>query len=128
AALHVAQSDDHTLALLVARNLLEKTSGESLALHQTLADVALARLDDDVRSRHRAYYLALVNEDREDWRRIEQAYGQIKWAWSGVDGEEVLQWVGALGIYQDRRGLWRDYLEWAGRGLELARAEGRRSD
>src|SRR5690606_5453099 len=82
----------------------------------------------DVRSRHRAYYLALVNEDREDWRRIEQAYGQIKWAWSGVDGEEVLQWVGALGIYQDRRGLWRDYLEWAGRGLELARAEGRRSD
>ncbi len=50
-----------------------------MSLHQVLADVARDGLDKAVIAPHRAYYLGLTNEDRKDWPRIEEAYGQIKW-------------------------------------------------
>ena len=79
------------------------------------------------RERHRDYYLARVDEDREDWERIEGLYPQVQWAWQrqvegGAAVEAVLAFVWALRIYQERRGLWQDKLAWASRGLEMARA------
>ena len=76
AAEAVAECDAATLALLIARNLLEGDD-DSLALHQTLADAAAQHCPDAARQRHRDYYLALVNEDRGDWQRIERLYPQI---------------------------------------------------
>lgn len=117
----VTNSDGAALALLIARNLMEMHEGQ-LALHQVLADVARTKLTDDAVSRHRLYYLNLVNEDRENWRRIATMYGQIKWAWGQASLPHVLDFVWALRIYQERQGLWRDALEWAKRGLTCARA------
>ena len=128
AAPAVAGADAAPLALLAARNLVE-VEGEVLALHQVLADVARTRLDDYARARHRDYYLALVEKDREDWRRIEAVYGQIKWAWRFVPRDtSLLDWVWALRIYQWRCGLWRDQIDWIEEGLKVARAGGRRED
>jgi len=128
AAEAVAETGAATLALLAARNLVE-VEGESLALHQILADVARTRLGDRARARHRRYYLALVNRDRQDWRPIEALYGQIKWAWQVIPRDAtLLDWVWALQTYQRRRGLWRDQIGWTQAGLEVAQAEGRRKD
>ena len=53
-----------TLALLIDRNLLEYDDGdESLALHQTIADVARTSTPTDAVTRHREHYLARVNAD-----------------------------------------------------------------
>jgi tetratricopeptide (TPR) repeat protein len=122
AAEAVTGSGGATLASLVARNLVEK-QGEQLALHQTLADVARIGLDDTAVTRHREFYLALVNEDPEDWQCIKAAYGQIKWAWMSLPLDDVLEFVWALDVYQERQGLWADTLEWADRGLESARMD-----
>ena len=114
----------HTLVLLAARNLLELV-GEELTLHQTLADVVRARLDEESVARHRDYYLTLVNKDWEDWRRIEGVYEQAKWAWRALpEDEELLDWVWALQLFQKRRGLGQDALQWAQRGLGIAAAKG----
>jgi tetratricopeptide (TPR) repeat protein len=128
AAKAVAECDESVLALLVARNLvaLQGERGEQLALHQVLADVARTEMHEAATERHRAYYLALVNEDREDWQRIGVAYGQIKWALAQSPLTDVQLLVGALGIYHRRQGLWADYLSLAERGLESARANGNR--
>ncbi|MCZ7568849.1 MAG: tetratricopeptide repeat protein [Ardenticatenaceae bacterium] len=128
AARAVTEADARTLALLVARNLVEKV-GERLALHQTLADVARTQLRAEAVARHRGYYLDLVNRDREAWRHIEAVYGQIQWAWGVLrDDETVLNYVWALGVYQKRRGLWREYVAWAKRGLRIAEGFERRND
>jgi tetratricopeptide (TPR) repeat protein len=153
AAKAVAGCDEAVLVLLVARNLVEVQGeqGEWLVLHQVLADVARAKaaqtpairswvtrliwlqfasrkksVSEIASRRHREYYLALVNEDREDWRRIGAAYGQIKWAWERLQPEAVLDFVWALQIYQRRQGLWTDGLEWAETGLARVRAKGNR--
>ena len=131
AAQAVAQTDAHTLALLVARNLLEKIQGpeDELALHQVLADLACPNLPPEALARHRDYYLALVNQDRQAWRQIEPAYGQIRWAWPKLpESEGVLDWVWALRVYQGRRGLWRDQIVWIGRGLRVTEPQGMRKD
>ncbi len=73
--------DAETLALLADRNLLEIDEDETLALHQTLADVAR---DGDSRGSARCpreHYLAQVNEDRQNWQAIEAIYPQISRAW-----------------------------------------------
>jgi tetratricopeptide (TPR) repeat protein len=127
AAKVVTDSEEATLALLVARNLVELQE-ERLALHQALADKARMRLDEAAAQRHRAYYLALVNQDREDWRRIGAAYGQIKWAWAKLPLAYTLDFIEGLRTYQRRQGLWADYLEWAYRGLESVQAAGNRED
>ncbi|MCB9421760.1 MAG: hypothetical protein H6667_18310 [Ardenticatenaceae bacterium] len=112
AAEAVTAGDGGILALLAARNLLERageTGEERLALHQTLADTARTSMPDAAQARHRAYYLAAANEDRGDWRRIERAYGQIKWAWRHApDSEALIDMFWAIHRHQHRRGLWRD--------------------
>jgi len=124
AAEAVAQTNARTLALLAARNLLEVEEGtERLALHQTLAEFSRhhTKADPEATTRHRDYYLAQANEDPEDWQRIEAIYGQLKWAWANaLEDESELDLIWALRIYQGRRGLWRDYLNWAKQGLTLA--------
>jgi tetratricopeptide (TPR) repeat protein len=121
AAQIVTACDEAALALLVARNLVE-LQDEHLALHQALADVARTQLDEVAVTRHRDYYLALANDNREDWQRIGAAYGQIKWAWEKLPLTDVLDFIWALRLYQGRQGLSADSLEWANRGLESARS------
>ncbi len=88
AAEAVTQTTGKTLLKLAARNLLE-VEGKQLALHQVLADVAKTGTDDESVERHRVYYLSLANEDVKDWRRIEGAYGQIKWGAHVIVGGEI---------------------------------------
>ena len=125
AARAVTQADAATLATLVARSLVEQAGPEALALHQTIADVARTRLPAEVASRHRDHYLALVDEDRENWQRIQGVYPQVAQAWArlGESNERVFDFIEYLGTYQKRQGLWQDKLAWVNRGLEIARAE-----
>jgi tetratricopeptide (TPR) repeat protein len=126
AAETVTQADAVSLACLVARNLVA-VEGEQpmLALHQTLADMARTALDEAARARHRDYYLAFVEEDPDDWHRIEAVYNQLQWAWQALpEGPVLLDWIGALWVYQERRGLWQDYLAWANRALPMVRYQG----
>ncbi len=124
----VAQTDAATLALLAARNLIEIEDGD-LTIQQTLADVARTRFDASARDRHRRYYLELANGDRDNWQRIEAAYGQIRWAWQSLPSDASrLDWIWAVQRYHRRRGLWREGLDWLEAGLEVARAEGRRKN
>ena len=123
AATAVAACAEETIAWLVERNLVE-AEADDLLLHQTLAEVAQEELPPEATERHRAYYLDLVNADREEWRQIEAVYEQIKHAWQQLpEDETVLDWVWALGLYQERRGLWRDKTAWTNRGLEVAETE-----
>ena len=132
AAEAVTQGDAAIFALLADRNLLEIAQDESHTLHQTLWDVARTQTADETYHRHRDYYLALVDEDRQNWQRIEAVYGQIKQAWQRTLGEadkpRLLDFVWALRLYQERRGLWQDYLAWANHGLEWTRANDEQSD
>ncbi|MGI9179635.1 MAG: tetratricopeptide repeat protein, partial [Longimicrobiaceae bacterium] len=129
AAETVTGADAATLALLIARNLIERAESGQLSLHQMLADVARTRMDAEAAARHREYYLGLVHSDRENWRRIESAYGQIKWAWAAApEDERVLDFIWALRIYQERRGLRRDQTAWIERGLQIAEAQDLRGD
>ncbi|MCB9154879.1 MAG: hypothetical protein H6649_12625 [Caldilineae bacterium] len=70
----VTEAGAATLALLIARNLLERSDGEAerLALHQVLADVADQAGTNRDRTPSRLLP-ALVDEDREDWQRIQTA-------------------------------------------------------
>jgi tetratricopeptide (TPR) repeat protein len=124
AAQTVTETDTRTLALLASRNLAERVGAEWLALHQTLADVASTRMDAEAVVRHMVYYLALAQRNPEDWQTIEANYGQAKWAWERLpEDEAVLGFLWTFGIYHQRRGLWRDYLAWAERGLAVAEAK-----
>jgi len=128
AALAVAGSDLKGLALLISRNLVAR-EGERLSIHPALSDTARARMPAEAEERHREHYLSLVNESRGDWRRIEGCYGQIKRAWMTAPADEtLLAFVWALRVFQERRGLWGDYLAWAGRALGLAQEKGWRRD
>ena len=106
---------------LVIRNLVEM-SGEDLAIHQVMADVARTKTKEAAISRHREFYLEQVNTDRQDWQHIESIYGQVRRAWEAVpENEEMLELIWALHIYFNRRGLWQEGLAWSQRGLELSR-------
>ncbi|MBV7326933.1 tetratricopeptide repeat protein [Chloroflexi bacterium TSY] len=125
AAEQVTEVNTSTLALLTARNLVEINQKQRLALHQTLAEVAQTETDPAAIERHRTYYLELVNENREDWQRIEPVYGQIKWAWeAALDDEERFEFIWALYIFQSRRGFQNDAQEWIEQGVELAETQG----
>lgn len=124
AAEAVAETDLTTLAQLAARNLVE-IDGDTLALHQVLADVARTRLDKVAAVRHRDYYLRLVENEQDNWHEIENAYDQIRWAWQqSPDNRSLFNFFWAIQSYQDRRGLWTDNLAWALRGLHLAMSTG----
>ena len=93
-----------------------EATSERLALHQVLADVARTKLEPAAVERHRDYYLALVDEDREDWQRIQMVYPQVMqaWAWQlelQPDDERLLDFYRSLHTYQQRQGLWSDYEE-----------------
>ncbi len=121
AAKTVAECDGELLALLLARNLLE-IQDKQLTLHQTLANVAQTKMESVIVTRHREYYLSLVNEDQENWQRIEKIYDQIQWAWQFVpEDDSLLLMVIIMQPYQERRGIWDDYLNWAQKGLNLTR-------
>jgi len=122
AAEQVTKVDTLVLAVLTRRNLVERVDEEWLALHQVLADVARTKLAPEIVRRHSEYYLALVNEDPEDWRQIEMAYGQVRWAWATLSSDEkVLDFVWALTTYHARRGLWDEHVSWVERALQIAR-------
>ena len=117
AATAVAACEEETIAWLVERNLVE-AEADDLLLHQTLAEVAQEELPPEAAERYQTYYLDFVNANQENWRQIEAAYEQIKHAWrQPPDDKTVLDWIYALRIYQERRGLWHDHLIWANRGL-----------
>lgn len=110
------------LDLLAQRNLVEVGDGETLAVHQVVHDVMAGATPAEVVARHAGYYLDLVNEDDEDWRRIEQVYEQVRFAWQqmilGEDpSPELFQFVSHLSTYQRRRGIWQDKLAWCNRAL-----------
>ncbi|MEZ4728428.1 MAG: tetratricopeptide repeat protein [Caldilineaceae bacterium] len=114
-----------TIALLIDRNLLEKSERDNLTLHQTLCDVARVGVQPAAIARHESYYLELVNHNREDWQQIAESYGQIKWAWTRMTAERRrLDFVEALEIFQKRRGLWHDARQWVTQGLALAETYG----
>jgi tetratricopeptide (TPR) repeat protein len=129
AAKAVAEASAATLATLVARSLVEQAGPESLALHQTIADVARMGLPPATIERHRDYYLALVDEDREDWERIGLVYAQVMQAWTWQVEREpedgrLLDIYWSLRIYQTRQGLWRDFADLAEQCLAWAQAYG----
>ncbi|HRJ44638.1 MAG: ATP-binding protein [Caldilineaceae bacterium] len=115
AAQAVAECDADVLALLIDRNLLEyNDTDESLALHQTLADVAHTCTLAKAIVRHREHYMELVNADEDDWRAIEIVYPQLQWAWEQIPDMHVMKFnfVDSLSTFQARRGLWDDMLKW----------------
>ncbi len=121
-----------TIALLVARNLLEGEAsgaapdrGDWLLLHQTLADLAAPQTPADARVRHRDHYLGLVREDDGDWQRIERVYPQIAHGWrrqvAASDADpSLIAYTDALSTYQRHRGLWQDRTLWLERALDIA--------
>ena len=127
AAKAVTEADAASLALLAGRNLLSRLDGEQLALHQVLADVARTALPAGAVERHRDYYLALVDEDREDWERIGLVYAQVMQAlaWQverRADDGRLLDFYWSLRTYQERQGLWADYAGLAEQCLAWAQA------
>lgn len=125
AAESVAAVTTDTVAILIAQNLLEKQGKETLALHQTLADMARTGVEPAALDRHGHYYLSLVNRDRENWQQIAANYDQIKWAWTTIQDDQTrLAFVNALEIFQKRRGLWRDAHTWVTQTLTIAEQQG----
>ncbi|MGB6847825.1 MAG: tetratricopeptide repeat protein [Thermoanaerobaculia bacterium] len=127
----VTLTDEEPLEWLVQRNLLDVVSlpdivEAQLTLHQVLADAARARMPASAQLLHGAYYLDLVNEDRQDWRKIDTAYAQIRWAWDHWPDDIILPWVWVLHEHQYTRGLWRDLLAWNQRALPIVRADGQK--
>ena len=126
AALAVTKGEEDLLFDLADRNLLVMDEEERLALHQVLADVARPQTRQDAVIAHRDHYLERVNQDRENWQRIDDLYGQISWAWirqrhSKSEDKKPFEFVWSLRIYQERRGLWQDKLAWATYCLQLAK-------
>jgi tetratricopeptide (TPR) repeat protein len=116
------------------RGLLEGTGQDRFALHQVLAEVGRARLDDTMpAARHFGYYLALVDADREAWQAIGAELPQIQQAWEwaargpGRD-EQVLQLVAALRLFMERRGLRAQQRAWLERAVEAAHSLGDKAE
>lgn len=65
----------------------------------------VTRLSEAAQARHVWFHLDVVNEDREDWRRIEGVYSQVTFAWR--DWEEdgrLAAFVGAMNEFFRQRG------------------------
>ena len=133
AALFVTEMETKTLATLIARNLVEQVEKGRFALHQTIAEVARTQEPLAVAERHRDHYLERVNQDRENWRAIDDIYGQVRWAWTRLltntpDDQSLLDYFWALRTYQRLRGLWADYFDLAEHGLKVAQSQERLQD
>ena len=72
--------------------------------------------------RHARYYLALVQNSTENWRRIENNLDQIRRAWSWVyhhkDIQLIQNYLEALRIFQKKRGIWHEQIEWGRQALK----------
>src|SRR5205807_1704907 len=81
------------------------------------------------RDRHAVYYLALVKRELDDWRAISAEFPQIQRAWKTIaeNDEKVLEFIWAMDQFPRTQNLWQEYIRWARRGLEAARALQRRS-
>ena len=122
AACAVADCDEETIAWLLERNLVQQVeeADNLLTLHQSLADVARQQMKPEVAAHHRDYYLSVVNEDRNDWRRIEKIYEQVLWAWENAPQDETLvHFVWNLWQYQSLRGLMAEYMSWVQKALSV---------
>jgi tetratricopeptide (TPR) repeat protein len=119
------------LTTLVDRNLVDVEGKRRFSLHQSIADTAAARLpaDDPAPARYATYYLALVNQDREDWRAIYAELMQIQRAWELIsDNATILEFVQAMGVFMKRYGLGQETIRWAERGMVAAQALGQQAD
>ncbi len=131
AAADVAQCRLQVLSLLVDRNLLERTRDEQLTLHQVLADHARIHTEAEAYTRHYQYYLSQVQENPGDWQLIQPIFAQLQQAQQQLakalehNYEQSRVLLDLLGTYMRRRGLWREYFDWASQLLEVARAQGK---
>lgn len=70
------------------------------------------------------YHLNVIGLDRENWRRIERHYDQVRRIWHRIDHEgDLLNFLEAFTGYQNKQGHWQDMLEWTERILQVT--EGR---
>jgi nucleoside phosphorylase/tetratricopeptide (TPR) repeat protein len=122
------KAGDSRLKALVQRGLLETAGEDRFTLHQVLADVARGRLGGEggARERHADYHLRVVNENKEDWRRLAGELEQIRcgWGWTtrAARDDEVIAYFFSLDVFFERRGLWKERLAWA---EQARRAAGR---
>lgn len=130
----VTGADGRTLAILIAHNLLELVDNSSidkdnneiyLALHQTLADVARTKTLPDTHIRHRNYYLTTTVENYDNWQKIELIYPQVIQAWNWLQSHEqnntaIIEFAAVFDMFQYRRGLREDQLQWLNQSLQLA--------
>ncbi len=141
AAEAVTGCDGATLAVLIARNLVEQVATPEqsgtvstdpattqLALHQTLADVAQQQSSSGLFATHRDYYLTLVEENPEDWQRVKQLYPQVIRAWEqqiifNAPSSVFIRFTKATGTYQRRQGLLSDRMSWLTHTLTIAEGE-----
>jgi tetratricopeptide (TPR) repeat protein len=120
AAAAVTLARQEILDLLAARRLLHSDRGQ-ITLHQVLADVACADTSAEAAARHGRHYLERARSDRENSCQVAAFYGQVKWAWAAAPDEAILiEWIEALSQFQESCGQWRDYVDWAERGLRVA--------
>jgi len=106
---------------------VEQAGPETLALHQTVADVARTGTPPQAVARHRDYYLAEVKADPEDWQRIEAIYPQIRHAWGTLLADEPLcksqdrrvaiDFALALRHFFAARGYWQEGQERLGKAI-----------
>jgi predicted ATPase len=122
AAEGVIAADLDTLQSLVEKSLL-RFANERYWMLETIREFARERLRDDggaerIAQRHLAYYVALV-EDVDERRkvgeyelgRIEEERDNLRGALDtalGIDPEQALELAGRLGLYWNRRGLYRE--------------------
>lgn len=125
----IAQCEIYEIGVLLDRNLLEITQSDKLLMHQVLADYARSKTDPIVYERHLHFYFELAKQDRNNWHHIEAFYQQLRWAWHYVatnlpKSERALALLNVASSYQERRGLWDDYLTWSKVCLDLSQAQG----
>lgn len=142
-----AKTDTDIVATLVRRNLLEQTANERLTIHPAIANIA-ARHCPDLHIAHRAhaiYYLALMDNDRNDWQAIETEWEQINHAWQWLSAtpcfeelkqqgklgfrfnlslvpcaeELVIPYLNAATTFQRIRGYWHVLILWLEQGLKV---------
>jgi hypothetical protein len=80
AAKAVTEADLLILATLVACSLLEQVDAKILGLQKIISEVARTALPLAAIERHRDHYLALVDEDLDDWQHIQTIYPQVQQA------------------------------------------------
>ena len=126
AAEEIADADPDTLQSLLDKSLLRKRDsalGPRYWMLETIREYAAWRLEDSAEAerlarRHLAYYFALaedVDEHRKvgdyDLERLEEEFDNLRSALDtalALDPDQALDLAGRLGLYWNRRGLYRE--------------------